>query len=101
MYLYSITSLARPIKGNGIFNPSALAVLRLIINSTLVTCWTGKVAGFSPLRIRSVRPRSWSVRGWLSADRSHQERGDVYRALISQANFQMICGGSLNIDMTS
>jgi hypothetical protein len=26
--------------------------LRLMISSTRVTCWTGKSAGFSPLRIR-------------------------------------------------
>jgi hypothetical protein len=51
-WLYSITSSARAIKDDGIFNPNALAVFRLMINSTFVTCWTGKVAGFSPLRIR-------------------------------------------------
>src|SRR5262249_14195444 len=30
--------------------PSDLAVLRLTIGSTFVTCWTGRSAGFSPLR---------------------------------------------------
>jgi len=50
--LYSITSSARPIKGSGIFNPSAFAVFRLMTNSTFVDCWTGRSAGFSPLRIR-------------------------------------------------
>ena len=34
--------------------PSALAVLRLMYSSTLVACWTGRSAGFSPLRIRPV-----------------------------------------------
>jgi putative effector of murein hydrolase LrgA (UPF0299 family) len=29
-----------------------LAVLRLMYSSTLVTCWTGRTAGFSPLRTR-------------------------------------------------
>ena len=32
--------------------PSALAVLRLITNSNLVDCTTGRSAGLSPLRIR-------------------------------------------------
>ena len=49
--LYSITSSARPISGSGMVRPSALAVFRLMINSTLVACWTGRSAGFSPLRI--------------------------------------------------
>ena len=31
--------------------PNVLAVFRLMINSTLVDCCTGKSAGFSPLRI--------------------------------------------------
>jgi hypothetical protein len=30
----------------------ALAVLRLMTNSNFTVCWTGKSAGFSPLRIR-------------------------------------------------
>jgi hypothetical protein len=36
---------------SGIDRPSALAVLRLMTNSNLVGCTTGKSAGFSPLRI--------------------------------------------------
>jgi hypothetical protein len=35
---YSITSSARPSSGSGTVRPSAVAVLRLIINSTLVAC---------------------------------------------------------------
>ena len=35
--LYSITLSARPSRGSGMVMPSALAVLRLTINSTLVT----------------------------------------------------------------
>ncbi len=38
----------------GTVRPKALAVLRLMISSTLVACWTGKSAGFSPLRMRPV-----------------------------------------------
>ena len=38
----------------GIVRPSALAVLRLTVSSTFVDCWTGKSAGFSPLRMRPV-----------------------------------------------
>ena len=49
---HSITSSARPISGNGIVTPSVFAVLRLTSNSILVTCCTGRSAGFSPLNIR-------------------------------------------------
>jgi hypothetical protein len=52
--LHSITSSARPISGSGTAMPSALAVLRLMISSNLVGCWTGMSAGFSPFRIRPV-----------------------------------------------
>src|SRR5262245_32077817 len=51
---HSITLSARPRSESGIVRPSALAVLRLMISSTLVVDWTGKSAGFSPLRIRPV-----------------------------------------------
>src|SRR5262245_53810456 len=49
---HSITSSARASSVGGTSRPSALAVLRLMISSTLVTCWTGKSTDFSPLRIR-------------------------------------------------
>jgi hypothetical protein len=52
MIAYSITSSARASSVAGISRPSDFAVLRLIANSNLVGCWTGKSAGFSPLRIR-------------------------------------------------
>jgi hypothetical protein len=44
--------------------PSALAVLRLITVSNLVGACTGRLAGFSPLRMRSMyraAPRHWSI----------------------------------------
>src|SRR5262245_13365874 len=46
---YSITwsALARSVGGT--VRPSALAVLRLITNSNLVGCRTGRSAGFAPL----------------------------------------------------
>jgi hypothetical protein len=50
--LYSITSSARASSDGGTVRPSALAVLRLMTNSNLVGCWTGKSAGLAPLRIR-------------------------------------------------
>src|SRR5215471_7090238 len=56
---YSITSSARAISCRGTSMPSVLAVLRLMISSTLVTCWTGKSPGFSPL---SIRPAYWPER---------------------------------------
>jgi len=49
---YSITSSARRRIDGGNVMPRALAVLRLITSSYLVGCWTGRSAGFSPLRMR-------------------------------------------------
>src|SRR5262249_5114071 len=51
---HSISSSARPDSGSGTVMPSALAVLRLMISSTFVDCCTGRSAGFSPLRMRSM-----------------------------------------------
>src|SRR5262249_24756229 len=48
---HSITSSARASKVGGISRPSARAVWRLITNSHLVGCTTGKSAGLAPLRI--------------------------------------------------
>ena len=56
---HSITSSARPSNVIGTVRPSALAVLRLMISSTFVDCWTGRSAGFSPLRIRPVYTPAW------------------------------------------
>ena len=49
---YSITSSASASSVGGTARPSAFAVLRLITNSNLVGCITGKSAGLSPLRMR-------------------------------------------------
>jgi len=51
---HSITSSARASSDVGTLSPSAFAVLRLMANSTLVTCYTGRSAAFSPLRMREV-----------------------------------------------
>src|SRR5262249_7496110 len=51
---HSITSPARASSVGGTSRPSALAVLRLMTRSNLVGCWTGRSAGFSPLRMRST-----------------------------------------------
>src|SRR2546427_7896587 len=51
---HSNISSARPDRGSGTVMPSALAVFRLMYSSNLVACWTGRSAGFSPLRIRPV-----------------------------------------------
>ena len=53
-HFYSISSSARPLSASGTAMPSALAVLRLIISSTLVDLWTGRSPGFAPLRIFPV-----------------------------------------------
>src|SRR5262249_45593475 len=52
--LHSITSSARPSSGSGTVSPSALAVFRLMISANFVSCWTGRSAGLSPLRMRPV-----------------------------------------------
>src|SRR5262249_28021767 len=49
---HPITSWARASSVGGMVRPSAFAVLRLITRSNFVGCWTGKSAGFSPLRMR-------------------------------------------------
>src|SRR6516162_3195264 len=48
---YSMISSASAERFGGTSMPSALAVLRLMMNSNLLDCTTGKSAGFSPLRI--------------------------------------------------
>jgi hypothetical protein len=49
---YSITSSARASSDGGISMPSARAVSRLMTNSNLLDCTTGKSAGVAPLRMR-------------------------------------------------
>src|SRR5262249_46066066 len=51
---HSITSSASASSLSGIWRPSALAVLRLMTNSSFVACMTGRSAGCSPLRMRPV-----------------------------------------------
>ena len=48
---YSITSSARDRIDGGMVRPSAFAVLRLMTNSNVVGCTTGRSAGLAPLRI--------------------------------------------------
>src|SRR5262249_43380246 len=49
---YSITSSARASSAGGTSRPSAFAALRLITNSNLVDCTTGRSSGLAPLGIR-------------------------------------------------
>src|SRR5215831_12657312 len=56
---HSITSSAMASSPGGKLRPITLAVLRLITNSNLVDCMTGRSAGFSPLRIRPVYTPAW------------------------------------------
>src|SRR5262249_19682311 len=51
---HSITSSARASRLGGTVRPSAFAVLRLITISIFVARWTGRSAGFSPLRMRAA-----------------------------------------------
>jgi hypothetical protein len=52
--LYSINSSARASSVGGIVMPSALAVLRLTISSSLVGSSTGRSPGLAPFRILST-----------------------------------------------
>src|SRR5262249_53492544 len=64
---HSITSSARASSVGGMVRPSALAVLRLMTNSSLVDCSTGKSAGLAPLKILSTyvaARRKLSARCW-------------------------------------
>jgi hypothetical protein len=51
---YWMSSSARTRMDCGIVNPSALAVLRLMISSNFMACSTGRSAGLAPLRILST-----------------------------------------------
>src|SRR5215471_15192212 len=51
---HSITSSARVSSEGGTVSPSALAVLRLITSLKLVGCWTGRLLGCSPFRMRDA-----------------------------------------------
>src|SRR5262249_8844702 len=51
---HSITSSARASSLSGIWRPSDLAVVVLMISWNLVGCSTGRSAGLAPLRIRPV-----------------------------------------------
>jgi|RhiMetdeSRZDD1v2_1073273.scaffolds.fasta_scaffold262853_4 hypothetical protein len=51
---YSITSFARNRNASEIFNPSTLAVVKLIMRSNFVGCSTGRSDGFAPLSILST-----------------------------------------------
>jgi hypothetical protein len=56
---HSITSSAVICMINGTARPSFLAVFRLITNSNLLDCMTGRSPGFSPLRIRPAYTPAW------------------------------------------
>src|SRR6516164_5981315 len=61
---HSITTSAPARSDGGTVSPSALAVIRLMLNSNLVDCTTGRSAGFAPLRIwPALRP----TRRYMSA----------------------------------
>src|SRR5262245_31757163 len=51
---HSITSSARASSVGGTSRPSVLPVFRFTTNSYFVGTWTGRSAGFSPLRMRST-----------------------------------------------
>src|SRR5262245_32794840 len=52
--LHSITSSARASSVGETVRPSTFAVFKLMTSSYLVGAWTGRLAGFSPLRMRSA-----------------------------------------------
>ena len=52
---HSMISSARARKASGMVNPSAFAVVRLMMRLNLVGCSTGMLAGFVPRRTLSTR----------------------------------------------
>jgi hypothetical protein len=52
---YSITSSASATRFGGTVRPRLFAVLRLMTNSNLVGCSTGRSAGLAPRRILSTK----------------------------------------------
>src|SRR5262249_44389987 len=50
--VHSVTPSARARSEEGTSTPSSLAVMRFMTRSNFVTCWTGRSAGFAPLRMR-------------------------------------------------
>src|SRR5437868_13656771 len=56
---HSITSSALTRSDCGTVRPSALAVFRLITNSNLVGCSTGRSAGLAPFKILSTYPAAF------------------------------------------
>src|SRR5262249_22707899 len=54
LHAHSITSVAPADRPSGTSRPSAFAAFKLITNSNLVDCTTGRSAGLSPLRIRPL-----------------------------------------------
>src|SRR4051794_30068923 len=64
---HSITSSARARSVGGIVRPKAAAVFRLIRNSNLVGCSTGKSAGFAPRMILSTNPAPRTFRSSILA----------------------------------
>src|SRR5262249_44292837 len=52
--IHSMTSSASNRNDSGITRPSAFAVLRLTRKAKLVGCTIGRLAGFSPRRIRAI-----------------------------------------------
>ena len=53
--VYSITASARADKPGDTSTPICFAVFRLMMNSNLVDCSTGRSAGFAPLRMRITK----------------------------------------------
>ena len=73
----SVTSSARPDKGSGTVMPSARADFALMNSSSLVPCWTGRSAGFSPLRRRRllIARSTWCCSGVSLPARRSRNRG--------------------------
>src|SRR5262249_31947128 len=85
-HCYSITSSARATSLSGTVWPSAFAVSRLTTVSNLVGACSGRSAGFTPLRMRSIQ-RPMSALGQKRTLR----RVCVMSALPSKADVRWLC----------
>jgi hypothetical protein len=97
--IHSITSSALVSSAGGMGRPSAFAVLRLKTSSNLVGCTTGRLAGFSPLRMRpapdlSVRVgEACSVAGQAGRSDKQTPRIDCWDRVAGRQRDQLITDG--------
>src|ERR1700692_3305479 len=98
--VYWITSSAVASNVSGTVRPSALAVLRLMTSSNLLACTTGRSAGFSPLRMLTVRAQQAKIPviGYLAnGDQLTANVSEAFRRCLNEAGY--VEGRNLAIEL--